>query len=213
MIIRWNGHACFTVEAKEGRIVTDPFAAEVPYELPPTTADIVTVSHGHFDHNAADRIQGNPQVVKDAGDHVAAGIAIRGVESFHDDQQGAERGANVIFAFTLEEIRLAHLGDLGTALDDTQRAALSDVDVLFLPVGGHFTIDASQAAALVRSLAHVKLAIPMHFKTDRIADWPIQQVEPFEAMMDNVRRIGSPQVTLTRESLPEALEVWILDHA
>jgi L-ascorbate metabolism protein UlaG (beta-lactamase superfamily) len=213
MRIRWNGHACFTVEAKEGRLVTDPFAKEVPYDLPKTTADVVTVSHEHFDHDAVDRVGGNPTVVRQVGEFVVAGISIRGIESFHDDRRGAERGANRIYAFTLEGIRLAHLGDLGTPLDGPQREALSDVEILFVPVGGHFTIDASRAAAIARSLPEVRVVIPMHFKTDRVADWPIATVEEFESLMDNVRRVGASTVEVTRASMPEQREVWILDHA
>lgn len=115
--------------------------------------------------------------------------------------------------FALEGIQLAHLGDLGTRLDETQKTALADVEVLFIPVGGHFTIDAKQAAEVVRAPANVKLVIPMHFKTDRITDWPIAPVDEFERTMDNVRRIGSSEVTLSKETLPQSLEVWILNHA
>jgi L-ascorbate metabolism protein UlaG (beta-lactamase superfamily) len=213
MKIRWNGHACFSLEAKEGRVITDPFAAEVPYDLPATEADVVTVSHDHFDHNAVDRIEGAPSVVRELGESPASGIVFRGIRSFHDDRGGAERGANCIYAFALDGIRVAHLGDLGHTLDSTQREALAGVEVLMIPVGGHFTIDAARAAETVRSLPCVKVAIPMHYKTNRIQDWPIETVEPFLAMMDNPRKIGGPQVELTRGSLPEALEVWVLDHA
>jgi len=213
MKIRWNGHACFTIEAEEGRLVTDPFAQEVPYDLPPTTADVVTVSHDHFDHNAVDRIDGSPQVAERVGEFTAAGIPIRGIESFHDDRGGAERGANRMYAFSLEGIRLAHLGDLGAPLDKDQREALSDVEVLFIPVGGHFTIDAACAAEIARSLSALRVVIPMHFKTDRIADWPIATVEEFASLMDNVRHVGSSAIEVTRASMPEKREVWILDHA
>lgn len=213
MKIRWNGHACFSLDAKEGRVITDPFAAEVPYDLPATEADVVTVSHDHFDHNAANRVDGEPSVVRELGESTAAGIAFRGIRSFHDDSDGAERGVNRIYAFTVDGIRIAHLGDLGHALDEAQRDALSDVEALMIPVGGHFTIDAAQAAEIIRSLPSVRVAIPMHYKTDRIQDWPIETVEPFLAMMDNPRKIGGPQAELARGSLPEALEVWVLDHA
>jgi L-ascorbate metabolism protein UlaG (beta-lactamase superfamily) len=213
MKIRWNGHACFTIEAKEGRLLTDPFAKEVPYDLPTTTADVVTVSHEHFDHNAAGRVGGNPIVVRQVGEFVVAGIPMRGIESFHDDRKGAERGANRIYAFTLEGICLAHLGDLGTPLDDAQREALSDVEILFVPVGGHYTIDATVAAEIARSLRGLRVVIPMHFRTDRVADWPIATVEEFESLMDNVRHVGASVVEVARSSIPEHREVWILDHA
>ena len=118
-----------------------------------------------------------------------------------------------MYAFTLEEIRLAHLGDLGEPLDDSQRAALDDVEVLMIPVGGCFTIDAAQASEVVRSLPKLRVVLPMHYKTSVIADWPIEPVEPFARMMDNVKRVGRSEVRLTRTTVPDALEVWILDHA
>jgi len=213
MKITWIGHACFSIEAAEGQVVTDPFAKEVPYRLPKLAADVVTVSHEHSDHNAADRIGGSPAAVRGVGELEAAGIPIRGIASWHDDQGGAQRGANRIYAFTLEGIRLAHLGDLGASLDAAQRAALADVEILFVPVGGTYTINAAQAAQIVRSLPELRIAIPMHFKTDRIADWPIAPVEEFARLMDNVRYVGASTVEVTRASLPAQREVWILHYA
>jgi len=213
MKITWYGHSCFLFEAKEGRILTDPFDATVPYEFPPYPVDIVTVSHDHFDHNAVDRVAGEPTVVKGVGKRVVRGIEFTGIHSFHDDQQGAERGENTIFAFELEGIRIAHLGDLGTPLDGSQLEALGDVRFLLIPVGGHFTIDAGTAAKVVKGLSRVRIVVPMHFKTDRISDWPIETVEPFANMMENVRRIGAASVTVAPETLPASREVWVLEHA
>jgi len=213
MKIRYLGHACFLLEAEEGRVLTDPFAKEVPYDFPALSADTVTVSHDHPDHNAVRRVGGSPEVMQTVGSRTIRGVPFVGVASFHDDAGGAKRGANRIIAFTLEGIRLAHMGDLGTSLDPAQRAALDDVEVALVPVGGHYTLDAARAADLIRSLPRLRLAIPMHYKTDRTADWPIEGVEPFLRMMDNVRRIGSSSTNLTRTNLPDALEVWTLDHA
>ena len=213
MKIKWIGHACFVIGAKEGRIVTDPFEKDVPYDFPKIVADVVTVSHEHFDHNAVHRIVGDPGVVRKVGEETLNGIAFHGIGSYHDNEGGKQRGKNVLFAYTLEGIRLAHLGDLGAPLDDAQRKALKDVEVLFIPVGGHFTIDAKQAAEIACSLPALRVVIPMHFRTERIGDWPIETVDPFAEMMDNVKRIGGSEVLITRETLPESLEVWILDHA
>jgi len=213
MKITWYGHSCFLIEAKEGRILTDPFDAKVPYDFPEAPIDIVTVSHDHFDHNAVDRVAGEPVVVKGVGERRIRGIEFLGIHSFHDDCNGAERGENTIFAFELEGIRIAHLGDLGTALDDRQAAALKDVRLLLIPVGGHFTIGASTAAGIVRRLGSVRIVIPMHFKTDRISDWPIETVEPFTNMMENVRRIGAASVTVAPDTIPVSREVWVLEYA
>ena len=213
MKITWVGHACFLIEAKEARILTDPFGEEVPYPFPAKPVDIVTVSHGHFDHNAIHRVPGRPAVIEATGDFDVHGVPIRGMASYHDDKKGAERGPNILYAFELEGTTVAHLGDLGEPLDEKQRAALANADVLFVPVGGHFTIDAKQAASLIENLLNVRLVIPMHYKTDVIADWPIAAVDEFESLVDNARRVGASTIEATRTSLPEQREVWILDHA
>lgn len=118
-----------------------------------------------------------------------------------------------MFAFTAEGVRIAHLGDLGMPLNELQKRALADAEVVLIPVGGHFAIDAQQASDVVRELPKARLVFPMHFKTDRTADWPIAPVDDFERTMDNVRHIGSSEVTLAKDGLPESLEVWILDYA
>jgi len=213
MRIHWNGHACFFLEGVEGRVLTDPFVEAMPYELLTTEADIVTVSHDHDDHNASHRIQGNPSVVDGVGEFTIDGVPIRGIASLHDDAGGEKRGHNIIYAFTLDGIRVAHLGDLGTPLTEDQLAALSDIEVVLVPVGGNFTIDAAQAAELVKKLPNLRVVIPMHYKTERMKDFPVETVEPFLEMMDNARHIGSSHIEITRKDLPEVLEVWILDYA
>ncbi|MBU0595268.1 MBL fold metallo-hydrolase [Candidatus Bipolaricaulota bacterium] len=209
MKITWIGHACFLIEAQEARILTDPFGEDVPYGFPKVSADIVTVSHGHFDHNAVDRVLGERAIVEATGEFDVHGVTIRGIPSLHRPE-GVD---NILYVCSLEGMQIAHLGDLGTELDATQLAALKDVDVLLCPVGGNYTINAAQAAAICGQLPKLRVVTPMHFKTDRISDWPIETVEPFAEMMDNVRRIGSSEARLTRETLPETMEVWILDHA
>jgi len=213
MRIQWNGHACFFLAGEEGRVLTDPYVEAVPYELLTTEADVITVSHDHDDHNATHRVNGAPSIIDGVGEFLIDGIPFLGVASFHDAAEGAERGANHIYAFTLDGIRVAHLGDLGASLDEAQLEALADVEVLLIPVGGCFTIDAAQAAEVIRSLPNLRIAIPMHYKTDRLPNWPVETVEPFLDMMDNPRHIGSPQVELSKNDLPDALEVWILDYA
>jgi len=209
MKISWIGHACFLIDAEEARILTDPFNEEVPYEFLETVVDIVTVSHGHFDHNAVHRVPGNHAIVEATGELDVHDVPIRGIPSLHRPE-GVD---NILYTFELEGMLVAHLGDLGTALGESQLEAVKDVEILLCPVGGNYTINATQAATICGQLPKLRVIIPMHFKTNRISDWPIETVEPFAEMMDNVRRIGSSEASLTRETLPETLEVWILDHA
>ncbi len=214
MKITWVGHSCFLVEGKEGRVLTDPYDKKVPYRPPDFDVDVVLVSHEHSDHNAVERVKGTPTVLRGVGERTACGMTFRGIASFHDEADGKKRGANTIFTFEMEGVRLAHLGDLGQSLSVDQSTALHEVDVLFVPVGGFFTIGAQEAATLVESLPKAKIVIPMHFKTDRLPIvFPIASVDKFAQRMENVRRIGSSEVTLSRTSLPKSQEVWILEHA
>lgn len=214
MKIKWLGHACFLIEGKEGRVMTDPYGESIPYRPPDRTADVITVSHDHFDHNAVGRVKGSPTVVRGEGAHSASGIRFQGIASFHDESGGTKRGANTIFTFEIEGIRMAHLGDLGETLSEEQAAALSDVEVLLVPVGGYYTIGADEAAALVNRLPSLRVVIPMHYKTDRLGDdFPIAPVANFARLVQNVKHIGSSEVALSRESLPAQVQVWILDYS
>ncbi len=178
MRITWFGHACFGLASDSGvTIITDPFDESVGYELPDAQADIVTVSHQHFDHNYVQGVPGNPEVVSEAGNFCIKGIPIKGINSYHDDQNGSKRGTNIIYVFDIDGIRVCHLGDLGHVLAKEQVEQIGEVDVLLIPVGGTYTIDANGAASVVSSLKP-SIAIPMHYKTDRIG-FPIDGVDKF----------------------------------
>jgi len=214
MKIKWIGHSCFLIEGEKVRIITDPYNEQLPYRPPDFPADVVIVSHEHFDHNAVDRVRGNPTVVKGVGEHTAHGIMFTGIASYHDEVGGKKRGENTIFAFTLDGVHLAHFGDLGQRLTDAQAAALQETEVIFIPVGGYFTIGPDEAVEVTKRLPNLKIVFPMHYKTDILGDdFPIGPVENFTRKMQNVRKIGSSEVTFTRESLPKTQEVWILDYA
>ncbi len=165
MKIEWMGHACFAVTTDAGvRIVTDPFDETVGYPMPWGHADIVTVSHGHFDHNCYERL--NPAHVADkAGEYVFDGVKIRGIDSFHDDAQGAKRGKNVIFVIEADGKKVVHLGDLGHMLSDAQLAAIGKADAVMIPVGGTYTLTAQQAAEQIRAM-DTEAIVPMHYQNE-----------------------------------------------
>ena len=177
MKIRWFGHACFQLTYDNGiRVVMDHFG-DIGYPLLDVEADIVTVSHDHYDHNEVGAVRGTPQVFKEPGEYETDGIRIIALPAFHDKAEGTERGKNLIHIIEAEGMRLAHLGDLGHELKDSQISAMGKVDILLTPVGGHYTIDADTAARHVENLKP-KVVIPMHFKTPAI-DFPIKGVELF----------------------------------
>ncbi len=204
MKIQWLGHACFLLTAGDNtRIMTDPFDETIGYPLPRVPADIVTVSHQHFDHNAVNTVPGNPKVVQDAGEHVFGNIRITGHNSYHDKKKGSQRGKNIIFIVESEGLRVCHLGDLGHLPDKILIEALGPVDVLMIPVGGYFTIDAGEAAELVKQLSP-PYVLPMHYKTAYV-DFPIAPVTDFLKMFPGYGE--QEELVVDRSNLPRQTTV------
>ena len=165
MKIAYLGHSCFKITSMLGTsIITDPYTG-VGYELPiGLTADVVTASHSHFDHNYTQAIQ-TDVVISTCGSHRVKDVQVIGIPSWHDEKNGALRGENIIFKFLVDGLTVCHLGDLGENVSTELIGRIGAVDVLLLPVGGTYTINALQAKALAEQLAP-KIVIPMHFKGD-----------------------------------------------
>ena len=214
MKVKWLGHSCFLVTSKGSvRIITDPYVVggDINYSPIEETADIVVVSHGHDDHSNVSAVQGKPEVVRDNGIRTAKGIQFRGIATYHDTSQGTQRGPNTVFCFTVDDMKLCHLGDLGHVLSPGQVNEIGTVDILFIPVGGFYTIDASIASRICDQLKP-KVVIPMHFKTPKCA-YPIAGVGDFLKGKKNVRRVGDSEVEFEREKLPAATEIVLLQPA
>ena len=169
MNIQYYGHSCFKITTKPaGRatediaIFFDPFDKSVGLRPPQGQADIVFVSHHHFDHDNVEALKGDPVVIDTPGEYAIKGINAVGVDSFHDDKEGAEKGRNTIFTIESEEMKICHLGDLGGNLTSDQIEDM-EVDILFVPIGGKFTLDGKKAAELIRKI-EPKIIIPMHYK-------------------------------------------------
>lgn len=161
----WLGHSTFLITNEAGgRLVTDPVDERSIPALTPVTADVVTVSHRHFDHCAVERIGGDPVVKETLAPETIAGFLIKGFPAFHDEVKGAKRGPNTIFLIEADGERIAHCGDLGHMPDDETIAALYGCDVLLIPVGGIFTVDGKGAWEIVKRVAP-KTVVPMHFAT------------------------------------------------
>src|SRR3989344_396236 len=164
MTISWYGHSCFRIEAKEGSILIDPFSKEIGLRPPKIKDDLTLVTHHHFDHDNIGEAGPETFIIDGPGEYEKQGIRVRGVSSFHDKVNGKERGPNTIYIVKTEDMAICHLGDLGQdRLDDKQVEEIGDVDILMIPVGGNYTIDAKEATGVVSQI-EPKIVIPMHYK-------------------------------------------------
>lgn len=214
MKIKCLGHATFVITSDAGvKIITDPYepSPTLTYGEITESADIVTVSHGHTDHCNVAAVRGNPEVVRRTGKSAAKGIEFNGVASYHDDAQGRLRGNNIIFCFELDGIKVCHLGDLGHLLDDKQVKEIGSVDIVLIPVGGFFTIDA-RAATQVCDQLKPKVIIPMHYRTEK--SFPdIAGVDEFIKGKNNVTRQDSSEVEFKAGKLPATSQIIVLKPA
>lgn len=205
--IRWHGHACFEI-TNEITLVTDPHDGKsIGIPAPSVTGDIILVSHDHYDHNSVKSVEKEgSRVVTDERSRNISDVEIRGVGSFHDEEQGAKRGKNIMYKFTMDGVRFCHLGDLGHDLDDEIVQKIGEVDILFIPVGGTFTVDDKQAWDVVNKIKP-KIIIPMHYKIGGLS-LPIAGLDPFLAQAKHkVIHVGN-EIDIEKEDLPTETEIW-----
>ncbi|MBN2073573.1 MAG: MBL fold metallo-hydrolase [Actinobacteria bacterium] len=208
-IFTYYKHALFTIESSTGiRVGTDPYDRSIKRILPDVGADIVTVSHHHFDHENISLFKGKPVVVDSTEGRSISGVSISGISTFHDEEGGRLRGKNIIFRIIVDGITFTHFGDLGHDLDREQIGKLEGIDVMMIPIGGKYTIDAAIALKLISKI-EPKVAIPMHYKSsDTLLD--VDTVDNFIRMAGNYKFVG-PSVSISRETLPSGTEVWVME--
>jgi len=210
MIITWYGQACVRLQSKDTAVVFDPYHSSIGIKLPKLSADVVCVTHDHDDHNNVAAVSGNPFVVSTPGEYEVKGIFIYGFASFHDEVEGKERGTNTIYSVEYENIQITHLGDLGTTkLTDEQLERFEGTDILFIPVGGVYTIDAKQAVDVISQI-EPRIIIPIHYKIPKLK----YKLDPVDVFMraQGVKN-GEPQESLKilKKDLPqEKTEIVIL---
>lgn len=205
--IRWHGHSCFGI-TNEITLVTDPHDGKsIGIHAPNVTGDIVLVSHDHYDHNSVKSVEKEgSKVITDTRKRNISNVEIKGIESFHDECRGEKRGNNIIYKFTVEDITFCHLGDLGHDLDEDTVQKIGDVDILFIPIGGTFTLDAKQAWRIIKKVKP-RIAVPMHYKIGGLS-LPITGIEPFlEESKYEILKVGN-EIDIEKEDLPEDPEIW-----
>jgi len=219
LTIKWLGHACFLIATAAGtNIVFDPCPAKLGYDIGAVPAQVVFVSHSHFDHNATNLLPETARVVGPlSGKSTGRGtITIRGdiiryksVLTYHDSSKGRERGTNTVRVIEADGIRICHLGDLGHVLTQAQVKAIGPVDVLMIPVGGVYTIDGAAARKVVQQLKP-KYVIPMHYKTPALKGVNLETADSFLRGYKQVKHAG--ELSVTKSSLPKETTVVVLKY-
>ena len=214
MKIKWLGHASFMIVSDSGTtIITDPYlpGGNLDYGEIRESADVVTVSHDHSDHNNVAAVLDNPKVVNGIVATDVKGIKLKGIPCYHDDAQGKQRGKNIIFCFEVDGIRICHLGDLGHQLTDKEVAEIGKVDILLIPVGGFYTIDVRGASQVCDKLKP-KVIIPMHFKNNKCA-YPIADVDEFLRDKREVERLNTSEAEFKLGELQNSTQIIVLKPA
>jgi L-ascorbate metabolism protein UlaG (beta-lactamase superfamily) len=209
--ITWYGQSMFRISTSGATIVLDPTAPETGYSYDPVEADIVLLSHTHYDHNYLQGVAGHPRIVNASGKFDFDGLKVQGFETYHDAKRGEERGPNVIYIWEQAGLRLGHFGDLGHMPSHDVEKKLLDLDVAMIPAGGVFTIDGEQAVRLVRDV-EPRIVLPMHFGTHDCVI-PLQPVDEFTRRFKGiVRKVPDRPLEVSRDSVPSAAEVWLLPY-
>ncbi len=215
MTITWLGQSCFKIQIGDVTLVTDPYNSEVGFKLPRLTADIVTVSHDHFVHNNTEGVSGTngaPFVITSPGEYEVKGVFVYGNLFWHDKSEGAERGSNIAYCIEAEGISLAHLGDLGHTLSDEQIEKLDGIDILFVPVGGKWTLSASEAVKIINAI-EPRIVIPMHYKIPGLKV-DVETVDKFLKEMGASKAEKLPKLKISKKDLPqEETKVIVLEKS
>jgi L-ascorbate metabolism protein UlaG (beta-lactamase superfamily) len=206
--VTWLGHGCFRLRGRGAAVVTDPYPPSIGLKLQRLDADLVTVSHEHENHNYT-------QVVREAyeihgpGEYEVAGISVIGVPTFHDAEKGQKHGRNTVYLIEIDDVRICHLGDLGHKLGDAESEAVSSPDVLLVPVGGHTSINAAEAAEVVRQL-EPRFVVPMHYAIPGLK-LQLDTIDRFLKEMGVAASEAQPKLSVQRSSGDYETKVVVLE--
>ena len=213
MEITYIGHSCFKLKGKNLTVVIDPYdPAKVGYKLPKLEADALLLSHHHFDHDYVQGVTGYKLLVDGPGEYETNEVFIYGIPTFHDNKEGAERGKNTIYLIEIDGVNVLHLGDLGHELTKETLEKIPNVDVLLIPVGGKYTIDASTAVEVISSI-EPSIVIPMHYSTQDLSfKEELQKLDKFldEMGVENSIKKEEKLKISSKSDLPEDTEIVIL---
>lgn len=213
MKIKWLGHSSFLITSKNDfKILTDPFPSTIGYKVQDIEANIVTISHHHFDHNCLKFVRGDYALIDKPGETLFNKMLFKGFHSYHDDVMGAKRSLNTIFTFDVDNITICHLGDLGYIPSKEEISTLGPINVLFIPVGGNYTIDSTQAAEVCR-LINPNIIVPMHYKTPAL-NFDLDKLDNFLVNMGNFKKVNANYIEILspKDMFRKNNEVLILNY-
>lgn len=214
MNLIWRGHSCFQLLGKESiSVITDPYDETVGYGPLLAKADIVTISHQHYDHNCAGAVLGNPTIVDTPGQHVVNGVKIEGFETFHDNKQGFNRGSNILYKIMLDGVCVCHCGDLGHVVDERLAEKIGHIDVLLIPIGGRYTVDAQGALDNIERLKP-NIVVPMHYRTHH-CKLDIDTTRPFIELAQGVYDVGyyaNSELTIDPSDPKKRTRITIMEY-
>ncbi len=207
--IRWHGHSCYEI-TNRSTIVTDPHDGKsIGIPTPTVLADIILVSHDHYDHNSVKTVEKETtKIITEPRKRQIDDVCIKGFPSFHDQHQGTKRGENIIYRCIIDEVTFCHLGDLGHILDEKTIKKIGAIDVLFIPVGGTYTLDAKKAWEVINQIKPT-VVIPMHYKIEGLS-LPIASVDQFLDQTNEYKtiKVGN-EIDIEKEEIPEQPELWV----
>jgi len=214
MKIDWLGHSCFKVTLKSGTVILfDPFDSTIGYVQQEVEADIVVISHDHRDHNDLSHVKGDFEVVQTAGVHEFEELTLTGIKTWHDHNDGAERGDNLAFLLNVNGLRLCHMGDVGSVPSKEVLEQLKGIEVLLVPVGGNYTVDACEALVIIDAISP-NIIIPMHFKTPQCN----LKIAPLYDFLEQARGVydishpGKAYLMIDRATLKKRTRVVVMEY-
>ena len=214
MHIIWHGQSFFQIQTslnkgEQTTLAIDPFDESTGLKPPSFQADVLLITHDHADHNNKKAIKGTPFLIEGPGEYEVKEIAIQGIPSFHDEEEGKKRGANTIYLIEMEEMKVCHLGDFGQKeLTEDQLEQIGDIDVLMVPVGGEFTLDAKGAAHVISQI-EPKIVIPMHYAIPKLKI-KLDEVDKFLKEVGKKSVVPQPKLLIKKKDLPLETQVVVL---
>jgi L-ascorbate metabolism protein UlaG (beta-lactamase superfamily) len=213
MEITYLGLSSFKIKGKNAVLVTDPYSSKkTGLKFPNIEANVITISHSHEGHNNINAVSGDPIVFAGPGEYESKGIKVIGIRTYHDQTKGETLGNNTLYKIDIDGVSIVHLGDLGHKLSEKEIEMIDKVDILLIPVGGTFTINAQSASEIITSL-EPKVVIPMHYKIASLNNDPYGKLADIN---DFLKEIGKEQVvpqqkySVTKDKLPAEMTVIVL---